>query len=252
MIDPQARVEMLDEQGRDPAVAVVLLDVVLGLGSHEDPAGQLAPACARAVQQGAAVVAYVLGTDHDPQGYARQREILAGCRLPRDRDRRPRRACRRRDRRPRPRSRHEDVMSAEEIALVTYSTKPRGGVVHTLSLAEALTAAGRSGTHRDARRAGLRLLPSHDRPVHGRARPTVRRTPSNSAYSTRSTRSRGDCARSATGSRSYTRQDCISARAAARVRDAGFGPRVLRTVHHIDDFTTTGTDRLPAPGRPRT
>jgi FdrA protein len=81
MIDPQARVEMLGEQGRDPAVAVILLDVVLGLGAHEDPAGQLAPACARAVQQGAAVVAYVLGTDHDPQGYARQREILqdAGC-----------------------------------------------------------------------------------------------------------------------------------------------------------------------------
>ncbi len=28
------------------------------------------------------------------------------------------------------------------IALLTYSTKPRGGVVHTLSLAEALAAAG--------------------------------------------------------------------------------------------------------------
>jgi glycosyltransferase-like protein len=34
-------------------------------------------------------------------------------------------------------------------------------------------------------------------------------------------------------------QDCISARAAARVRDDGIGPRVVRTVHHIDDFTTT-------------
>jgi len=81
MIDPQARVELLDEQGRDPAVAVILLDLVLGLGSHEDPAGQLAPACARAVDQGAAVVAYVLGTHQDRQGYARQREILmdAGC-----------------------------------------------------------------------------------------------------------------------------------------------------------------------------
>jgi len=81
MIDPQARVEMLEEQGRDPAVAVILLDIVLGLGAHEDPAGQLAPACTRAVQHGAAVVAYVLGTHHDPQGYARQREILsdAGC-----------------------------------------------------------------------------------------------------------------------------------------------------------------------------
>lgn len=33
-------------------------------------------------------------------------------------------------------------------------------------------------------------------------------------------------------------QDCISARAAARVRDAGAKVRVLRTVHHVDDFTT--------------
>jgi glycosyltransferase-like protein len=34
-------------------------------------------------------------------------------------------------------------------------------------------------------------------------------------------------------------QDCISARAAARVRDAGAAVRVVRTVHHVDDFTTT-------------
>ena len=33
-------------------------------------------------------------------------------------------------------------------------------------------------------------------------------------------------------------QDCISARAAARVRDAGAAVRVVRTVHHVDDFTT--------------
>ena len=30
------------------------------------------------------------------------------------------------------------------IALLTYSTKPRGGVVHTLALAEALVALGES------------------------------------------------------------------------------------------------------------
>jgi len=36
-------------------------------------------------------------------------------------------------------------------------------------------------------------------------------------------------------------QDCISARAATRVRDTGTGPagvRVLRTVHHVDDFSS--------------
>jgi glycosyltransferase-like protein len=33
-------------------------------------------------------------------------------------------------------------------------------------------------------------------------------------------------------------QDCIAARAAVRVRDAGAPVRVVRTVHHVDDFTT--------------
>ena len=33
-------------------------------------------------------------------------------------------------------------------------------------------------------------------------------------------------------------QDCISARAAARVRDAGAAVTVVRTVHHVDDFTS--------------
>ena len=33
-------------------------------------------------------------------------------------------------------------------------------------------------------------------------------------------------------------QDCIAARAAARVRDAGAARDVVRTVHHVDDFTS--------------
>jgi glycosyltransferase-like protein len=33
-------------------------------------------------------------------------------------------------------------------------------------------------------------------------------------------------------------QDCIAARAAARVRDAGAAVTVLRTVHHVDDFSS--------------
>ncbi|MFD5453911.1 MSMEG_0565 family glycosyltransferase, partial [Streptomyces olivaceus] len=33
-----------------------------------------------------------------------------------------------------------------KIALISYSTKPRGGVVHTLALAEALAAAGQDVT----------------------------------------------------------------------------------------------------------
>jgi FdrA protein len=80
MIDPEARLEMLRETGDD--VAVVLLDVVLGHGSHPDPAGLLAPVCAEVMADGGPqVVAYVLGTDADPQGYSAQVDTLtaAGC-----------------------------------------------------------------------------------------------------------------------------------------------------------------------------
>jgi FdrA protein len=87
MIDPEARVEWIRAEGARPDVAVVLIDVVLGHGSHVDPAGELAPACAEIRtggpdgQPGPQVVAYVLGTDHDPQNFAAQvsRMKAAGC-----------------------------------------------------------------------------------------------------------------------------------------------------------------------------
>lgn len=82
MIDVEARLDLLREHGQDPQVAVVLLDVVLGHGAHEDPAGVLAPECeALMAHGGAQVVAYVLGTDADPQDFDVQRRRLvdAGC-----------------------------------------------------------------------------------------------------------------------------------------------------------------------------
>lgn len=81
MIDPQARVEFLEQQVDDPTVAAVLLDVVIGDGAHEDPATMLAPAIAKVTAAGAVVVAYVLGTELDPQGFSGQQETLrrAGC-----------------------------------------------------------------------------------------------------------------------------------------------------------------------------
>jgi FdrA protein len=83
MIDPEARIEFMRSAGEAGDVAVVLLDVVLGHGSHPDPAGELAPVCAEIVAGGSGprVVAYVLGTDGDPQGWDRQRAALveAGC-----------------------------------------------------------------------------------------------------------------------------------------------------------------------------
>ena len=83
MIDPEARVELMREEGRSAETAVVLVDVVLGHGSHADPAGQLAPVCAEIIDGGAGpqVVAYVLGTEGDPQGFAAQQAKLrdVGC-----------------------------------------------------------------------------------------------------------------------------------------------------------------------------
>jgi len=82
MIDPEARLDMLREHAADPHVAVIILDVVLGHGADADPAKTLAPACESAMADGGPqVVAYVLGTDQDPQGYRSQRDRLAaaGC-----------------------------------------------------------------------------------------------------------------------------------------------------------------------------
>jgi FdrA protein len=83
MIDPESRIRLIHQEAQDPETAVILMDLVLGHGSHPDPAGVLAPACREVCGRpdGPAVVVYVLGTPGDPQGYARQCEQLAsaGC-----------------------------------------------------------------------------------------------------------------------------------------------------------------------------
>ncbi|MEO6826354.1 MAG: hypothetical protein ABI255_02660 [Microbacteriaceae bacterium] len=82
MIDPEARVALVREHAQDPQVAAIILDVVLGYGANADPAGVFAPVCREVMADGGPqVIAYVLGTDHDPQGFAEQRRQLAeaGC-----------------------------------------------------------------------------------------------------------------------------------------------------------------------------
>lgn len=78
MIDPTVRVEMLQAAGRDPRTAIILLDVVLGYMADDDPAGSLAPAIAEITgQQDAPIVlAFVTGTDSDPQARAQQKQKL--------------------------------------------------------------------------------------------------------------------------------------------------------------------------------
>jgi FdrA protein len=85
MIDPGARIEVLRRDACRADVAVVLLDVVLGHGSHPDPAGELLPVLTDVMADGGpAVVAYVLGSEQDPQGYRDQRDKLEaiGCLVP--------------------------------------------------------------------------------------------------------------------------------------------------------------------------
>ncbi len=123
------------------------------------------------------------------------------------------------------------------LALVTHSTSPRGGMVHTLALAEALQAAGQSvhlitqgdpdvGLFR-ATTVPHTVLPAppHDGPLANRVFASIDLLA-------------GALGRLAGRFDVLHAQDCIAARAAARVRDAGAAVSVVRTVHHVDDFTT--------------
>lgn len=76
MIDPSTRVDRLRSEAEDSEVAVLLLDVVLGYGSHEDPAGAVLPALEGARKKAAArggylpVITSVTGTTADFQGFS--------------------------------------------------------------------------------------------------------------------------------------------------------------------------------------
>ncbi|WP_433782984.1 MSMEG_0565 family glycosyltransferase [Actinomycetospora sp. CA-101289] len=121
------------------------------------------------------------------------------------------------------------------IALLTYSTKPRGGVVHTLALGEALARAGHDVTVWALARGGdtgffravsadvdVRLVPVPD--VEGEG------------VGERILRSIALLARGFSGSFDVVHaQDCLTANAVGRVR--GYGA-LWRTVHHLDVFTT--------------
>ena len=82
MMDNEMRIRRLLEEADDPSVAVIALDVVIGFGSHPDPASELAPAVAKAKEKARQagryleVVAVVTGTDEDPQVLDSQIEQL--------------------------------------------------------------------------------------------------------------------------------------------------------------------------------
>ena len=69
MVDLEVRKQML----READAGCILLDVVLGHGSHPDPAGELAPVLEKLDAQ---VIAHVCGTPDDPQDARRQEATL--------------------------------------------------------------------------------------------------------------------------------------------------------------------------------
>ncbi|MET0426607.1 MAG: MSMEG_0565 family glycosyltransferase [Actinoplanes sp.] len=114
------------------------------------------------------------------------------------------------------------------IALLTYSTRPRGGVVHTLALAEALAELGHDVTVWTLGRGG-----GFFRPVDPRVRLAVVPFPDVAAESVGQRILRSIALlRAAFTPGEYDvvhAQDCISANAV---------DRCIRTVHHLDQFTT--------------
>lgn len=69
MMDNDLRLRRMKQEAEDKEVGMILLDVVLGEGSHLNPAGELAPAIAahRKARKDLDFVALVVGTDEDPQ-----------------------------------------------------------------------------------------------------------------------------------------------------------------------------------------
>ena len=213
-----------------PQVAAVILDVVLGYGAHPDPAAVLAPVCASVMADGGPqVVAYVLGTEQDPQGYTAQRDRLvdAGCIVTET-------AARASPGRRRHRDRRRRAWSVRPVSSASRSVGRPGRAGHLLDQAPR-----RRRAHAVARRGAgaqqgmpVRVVALGDpeqrassgrsqAPVHAHPRTAAGRHPGGTRLRLDRRPRRRASAESPHEVDIFHTQDCISARAAARVRDAG-------------------------------
>lgn len=129
-------------------------------------------------------------------------------------------------------------MKSFKIALLTYSTKPRGGVVHTLNLAEELSrlkhrvhiytlSTGEEGFFRQIS-VPHTLIPCptpHEETVDEKVERYI------NTYSE-------FLVSAAKDHDIYHAEDCVSANALLNLRNQGLIKAFARTVHHIDDFTS--------------
>lgn len=128
-------------------------------------------------------------------------------------------------------------MTDPRVAIVTYTTRPRGGPVHAVRLAEELHALGFP----------VHLFALGD-PGQGFFRPvevphTILPAPARAPTLEERVFAAADALEA--GLRSVAAafdlvhaEDCIAATAVLRLREAGARWTVVRTVHHVDDFVT--------------
>jgi glycosyltransferase-like protein len=121
--------------------------------------------------------------------------------------------------------------------MLTYSVKPRGGVVHALEVAEALARRGHEVELFALARADEELFREPGVPLN-----LVRHVPLDAPFDERIQRMMEVYAEGLrpllAGYDVVHSQDCLSANAALALRDDGVIDHVLRTVHHVDDFTS--------------
>lgn len=146
--------------------------------------------------------------------------------------------------------------------MLTYSVRPRGGVVHAVEVSEALVRRGHHVEIVALGRPGDRLFRETDVPVR-----IIRHTPVEDDFDDRIhgmiAAYRDGLAGIAAGLAPDVvhAQDCLSCNAALPLRDEGLLPHVLRTVHHVDEFRSpsliacqdrsiTGPDRVVCVSEP--
>jgi glycosyltransferase-like protein len=122
-----------------------------------------------------------------------------------------------------------------KVALLTYSTKPRGSVIHTLELATALAELGHQVAVFALDKDGsgfeqnfpfeVRLVPAGSAPgrIDGLIQQRIREFVT-------------FLAEESTIFDIYHAQDCIGANALLELRQQGLIPHFVRTIHHVEDF----------------
>ena len=124
------------------------------------------------------------------------------------------------------------------IRIVTYSTKPRGGVVHALRLAEALADRGHDVElwALSADGAAFFREPARRRCAWCRSTGARARTSSRASCATPPPSPTG--MRAAGPADIHHAEDCLSARSLLALRAEGRVPAIVRTIHHVDDFAS--------------